>query len=572
MASEFGAISLVPPLLAIVLAIATRRAMLSLFLGVWVGGAIVAAAAADTVVEYAAVPFTGVVEAFDWIVSAVGESTFQAKIIIFTFLLGAGIALLWRLGGSLAVAQFARSKVDSHRRVGVVTWLFGMVWFFDDYANTAIVGSAMKDMADNMRMSREKLAYILDSTAAPVATFGISSWVAFQIGLVASAYEEMGIQGETPSAVATFLWSIPFNVYCLLAVLMVGIVVVTQRDFGEMLDAETRARRTGNVTREDANPLQSMKEDLGDPVTDDPRLRTFVFPVLVLVVVVLGGAAYTGWTGFMGSDAVEGTFTFGEALLGQAPMDGGEIALGIAENADFTGALVWGSFGMVATALTLGLIDDHIDLEEGMETVLDGFGIMLHAVSILVLAWSIGSVASALGTGDYVTGIAEGIVTPTLLPIVILFAAAFISFSIGTSWGTMALVTPVAVPLAWSIGNQNPEMVAVAVGAVFSGSIFGDHCSPISDTTILSSTFAGSDHIDHVRTQMYYAVTVISVATLAYLIYGVTGLGPAVFLPVCAVVLIGLVYGLSELDASRKDVPAKPFDGAGADRGTAGDD
>ncbi|WP_323191211.1 Na+/H+ antiporter NhaC family protein [Halostella sp. PRR32] len=546
MAPEFGALSLVPPLLAIALAIITRRAMLSLFLGVWIGGAIVAGAAADTVLEYAATPFTGVIEAFDWIISSIGESTFQAKIIVFTFLLGAGIALLWRLGGSLAVAQFARSRVDSHRRVGIVTWLFGMVWFFDDYANTAIVGSAMKDMADNMQMSREKLAYILDSTAAPVATFGISSWVAFQIGLVQTAYENMGIQGDTPSATATFLWSIPFNVYCLFALLMVGIVVVTQRDFGEMLDAETRARRTGNVTRENANPLQSMKEDLGDPVTDNPRLRTFVFPVTVLVVVVIGGAAWTGY----------------------AP---GRDALGIAENADFTGALVWGSFGMVATALTLGLIDDHIDLEEGMETVLDGFGIMLHAVSILVLAWSIGSVATALGTGDYVTGIAEGFVSPMMLPIVILFTSAVISFSIGTSWGTMSLVTPVAVPLAWSIGNQSPEMVAVAVGAVFSGSIFGDHCSPISDTTILSSTFAGSDHIDHVRTQMYYAVTVISVATLAYLIYGVTGLGPAVFLPVSAVVLFGLVYALSEFDANRKDVPAKPFDGT-AESGTVSDD
>ncbi|WP_135821932.1 Na+/H+ antiporter NhaC family protein [Halostella litorea] len=547
MASEFGALSLAPPLLAILLAIVTRRAMLSLFLGVWFGGAIVAAEAADSALEYVAVPFTGVVEAFDWIVSAVGESTFQAKIIIFTFLLGAGIALLWRLGGSLAVAQFARSKVDSHRRVGIVTWLFGMVWFFDDYANTAIVGSAMKDMADNMRMSREKLAYVLDSTAAPVATFGISSWVAFQIGLVQTAYEELGIQGETPSAVATFLWSIPFNVYCLFALVLVGIVVVSQRDFGEMLDAETRARETGNVTREDANPLQSMKEDLGDPVTDDPRLRTFALPVTVLVVVVLGGAFWTGY----------------------AP---GRDALAIADNADFTGALVWGSFGMVATAITLGLIDGHIDLEEGMESVLDGFGIMLHAVSILVLAWSIGSVASALETGAYVTNIAEGFVSPTLLPIVVLFTAAVISFSIGTSWGTMSLVTPVAVPLAWEVGTQSPEMVAVAVGAVFSGSIFGDHCSPISDTTILSSTFAGSDHIDHVRTQIPYALTALVVATLAYLIYGITGFGPAVFLPVSAVVLVALVYLLSEFDANRKDVAAKPFDGATRESGPPGDD
>jgi len=537
MATEFGAVSLVPPLLAIALAIVTRRALLSLFLGVWVGGAIVAAGdGVDGPVDALALPFVGVVEAFDWIVSAIGESTFHAEIIVFTFLLGSGIALLWRLGGSLAVGQAAAGTVDSHRKVGLMAWGLGIVWFFDDYANTAIVGSAMKDMADKMNMSREKLAYILDSTAAPVATFGISSWTAFQIGLIADQYQNLGIGEQTPSAFVTFLRSVPFNVYCLLAVLMVGIVVTTQRDFGEMLDAETRARETGKVTRDDANPLQSMKQDLGEPMTDDPRLRTFVVPVLVLIVVVVGGAALTGYAGNRG------------------PIE-------IANNANFTGALVWGSFSMVATAIALGVGEGAMDLDEAMETVLDGFGIMLHAVSILVLAWSIGSVADALGTGTYVTNLAEGVVTPTLLPVVILYASAFIAFSIGTSWGTMSLVTPVAVPMAWEIGGADPQMVAVAVGALFSGAIFGDHCSPISDTTILSSTFAGSDHIDHVRTQIYYAVTVILVATLVYLAWSVTGLPQTVLLALGLAVLVGVVYALSEFDAARKNVPAKPFDG-----------
>jgi len=537
MVTEFGAVSLVPPLLAIALAIVTRRALLSLFLGVWMGGTIVAAG--DGVggpLDALALPFVGVVEAFDWVVSAIGESTFHAEIIVFTFLLGSGIALLWRLGGSLAVGQAAAGTVDSHRKVGLMAWGLGIVWFFDDYANTAIVGSAMKDMADKMNMSREKLAYILDSTAAPVATFGISSWTAFQIGLIADQYQNLGIGDQTPSAFVTFLRSIPFNVYCLLAVLMVGIVVATQRDFGEMLDAETRARETGKVTRDDANPLQSMKQDLGEPVTDDPRLRTFVVPVLVLITVVVGGAALTGYAANRG------------------PIE-------IANNANFTGALVWGSFSMVATAIALGVADGAMDLDEAMETVLDGFGIMLHAVSILVLAWSIGSVADALGTGAYVTNIAEGVVTPALLPVVILYASAFIAFSIGTSWGTMSLVTPVAVPMAWEIGGAEPQLVAVAVGAVFSGAIFGDHCSPISDTTILSSTFAGSDHIDHVRTQIYYAVTVILVATFVYLAWSVTGLPQPVLLVLGLAVLAGVVYALSEFDAARKNVPAKPFDG-----------
>ncbi|WP_101294749.1 Na+/H+ antiporter NhaC family protein [Halegenticoccus soli] len=531
MATEFGALSLVPPLLAIALAIVTRRALLSLFLGVWIGGII-------------AVQGLGIVQTFDWIISSI-TSSFNAQVMVFIFLLGAGIALIWRMGGSLAVAKWATERLDSHRKVGVAAWLLGMVWFFDDYANTAIVGSSMKNIADEMRMSREKFAYILDSTAAPVATFGISSWVAYQISMINTGYKAAGIADTAPSAFVTFLRSIPYNVYCLLAVLMVGIIVITRRDFGEMLDAETRAQRTGKVTRDDAKPLQSMKEELGTVEVDRPMLRLFVLPVAALVAVVVAGGVWTGY----------------------AP---GRDALAMAENADFIGALVWGSFAMVATGIVLARAYDILTLDEAMDTVVDGFGMMLNAVSILVLAWSIGAVAEALGTGAYVTSLAEGIVTPTLLPIVILFAAAMVSFSIGTSWGTMALVTPVAIQMAWEISGGSAEMLAVASGAVFSGAIFGDHCSPISDTTILSSTFAGSDHIDHVRTQIYYAVTVILVAAVVYLLYGVTGLPQLVLLPVGLGLLVATVYALSEWDARRKELSPTSASGPVGER--AGDD
>ncbi|WP_247730195.1 Na+/H+ antiporter NhaC family protein [Halovivax limisalsi] len=556
-ASPYGALSLVPPLLAIALAIITRRALLSLFIGVWAGGAIVVAERVDSKFEYLAVPFDAVVESFGWIVASFGESTFHAEIITFTFLLGAGIALIWRMGGSVALANAAASRVDSHRRVGLAAWLFGLVWFFDDYANTAIVGSAVKDLSDEMRMSREKLAYILDSTAAPVATFGISSWVAYEMSLIRTEYEKIG--GETPSVIVTFLWSIPFNVYCLLALVMVLIIVLTRRDFGEMLDAETRAKRTGNVIREGATPLQSMKEDLGEPAVDDPKLRTFLLPIAVLVVVVIVGAVISGFNA--GDVTPSGLVTDGDVFFDLINLD---ALLELVKNVDFTGALVWGSFGMVATALLMGLRDGVFDLEEGMETVLDGFGIMLTAVTILVLAWSIGAVAGALQTGEHVTYLTADYVTPTLLPVVIVLTAGAVAFSIGSSWGTMAIITPIAIPMAYAIGNGSPELLSVAVGAVFSGSIFGDHCSPISDTTILSSTFAGSDHIDHVRTQIYYAVTVLAVAVVVYLVYGFTGVTPFLLVPLGGALLVALVYLLSELDAGRKGVAAQPFASVGA--------
>ncbi|MCH7660660.1 MAG: Na+/H+ antiporter NhaC family protein [Euryarchaeota archaeon] len=523
MPTEFGALSLVPPLVAIVLAIVTRRALLSLFIGVWSGGIIYSGS-------------LGVVQTFEWIVGSIGDDVFHAQIIVFVSLLGAGIALIWRMGGSLAVANYATSRLDSHRKVGVATWLLGMVWFFDDYANTAIVGSSMKDIADETNMSREKLAYLLDSTAAPVATFGISSWVAFQISMVQTGYDAAGIADVAPSAFLTFLRSIPYNLYCLFALLMVGIIVIMRRDYGEMLDAEHRAQRTGKVNRDGAQPLQSMTDDLGEVEVEDPMLRTFLLPILALVVVVAVGATWSGYSS-------------------------GASTLEMAENADFIGALVWGSFAMAGTALVLALVYNILSLSEGMETVLDGFGLMLHAIAILVLAWSIGAVAEALGTGAYVTDAAAGIITPTLLPIVILFAAGFISFSIGTSWGTMAIVTPVAIPLAWEVSGGSTEMLAVATGAVFSGAIFGDHCSPISDTTVLSSTFAGADHIDHVRTQIYYALTAAAVATVGYLLYGLTGLSQIILIPICLGLLVGLVYGLSELDARRKGLSSTPFVG-----------
>ena len=520
--SEFGALSLLPPLLAIFLAMITRRAILSLFLGIWSGAVIYTGS-------------HGVVTTLTWVSESIGASLFNAKILMIVMFLGAGVAMIWRLGGALAIANAATSRLDSQRKVGVATWIFGMLWFFGDYSNTAIVGTTMRDMADEMRMSREKLSYIIDSTAAPVATFGISSWVVYQLSMIEQGYQSAGIAAEAPGAFSVFLQSIPFNMYCIFAVAMVGIIVLSKRDFGEMLDAEHRSWKDGKVLRDDANPMQSAEDSLGDVVTDAPSLRFFLIPVGSLITVVFVGSAYTGVTG---------------AGAGASLID-------IVGNAAFVDALLWGSFTMMSMGLITGTVGGLMDLEEAMETIIDGFGMMLTAASILIMAWTIGGVTTTLKTGIYVTNVAEAFISPTLLPIVILIAAAIIAFSTGTSWGTMAIVTPIAIPLAWNIGNSTPELLPVAVGTVFSGAIFGDHCSPISDTTILSSTFTGADHIDHVRTQIYYAMTVIVVAIVMLLVWGVTRITPLILVPVGIGLLAGVVYGLSEWDANRKDIHPK---------------
>ncbi len=533
--SEFGALSVVPPLLAIVLAILTRKAVLSLFLGIWSGAVIYTGG-------------LGIVQTFEWIVAAVADD-FHATIIVFTLLLGSGVAMVWNLGGTYAVRDWAMKRLDTQRKAGLAAWVLGLVMFFDDYANTAIVGSAMKDVSDSLRISREKLSYVVDSTAAPVATLGISSWVAFQLSLIVDGYEAAGVDAaDRPSTFEVFLSAIPFNMYAILAIVMVTVVVVWGRDYGEMLTAEHRSWTTAKVTRDGAVPMQDVAGELGEPPASTPRLVNFFAPVAALIVVTLGTALWTGGFSLAAflADLVAADFNAAGGALWDAAL-----------NAAYEIALMIGSFAMVATGFLLGKIYDVFGVGDATEYAIDGFGIMITAVSILVLAWGIGEVIGALGTGDYVAEMTVGAVSPELLPALVFLVAGFIAFSTGTSWGTMGIMTPIAIPVAWQISGGGPEghtLVAVMVGVIFSGAILGDHSSPISDTSVLSATFTGADLIDHVRTQLYYAVTVGVVVLLLLLVWGYTGVTPFLLLPVGALLLVGLVYLLSEIDARRKGV------------------
>jgi len=515
--TTYGALSVVPPVLAIVAAIVSRRAIPGLLVGVWAGAIIYTGG-------------HGLGTTFDWIIASIATE-FHVSILVFTFLLGAGVGFIWRLGGSFAVRDWATSRLRSRRQAGVAAWLLGVLVFFNDYANTAIVGTAMRDVTDSHDISREKLSYIVDSTAAPVSTFLFSDWIAFQVSMIEEGYSAAGITETAPAAFLTFLRSIPFNFYCLLAVLMVGIVVVTGRDFGEMKAAEERASSTGKVLRDDAQPMQNIEGDLGDPETTKPMVRSFVVPIVVLVAVTLVGVY---WTGRSGSDLV-----------------------GVLGAANWALSLVWGAAGMVLSAGYFGLRHGILSFGESVETFVDGMKIMMTANTILVLAWSIGTVTTELGTGQYVTDAAAGFVTPGLLLVVVAVAAGFTSFTTGTSWGTMSIITPIAVPLAVEVSGMGA--LGPVIGAVFSGAIFGDHCSPISDTTVLSSTFTGADHIDHVRTQIYYAATVFAVAAAMFLVWGYLSVTPYLLLPAGAVLLGGLVYALSEFDITGPGAP-KPSD------------
>ncbi|EMA64835.1 Na+/H+ antiporter NhaC family protein [Halorubrum kocurii] len=533
--TDFGALSVAPPLLAIVLAVITRKAVLSLFLGIWSGAVIVTGG-------------LGIVQTFEWIVAAVSDE-FQATILVFTLLLGSGVAMVWNLGGTAAVRDWALDRLDSQRQAGLVAWGLGLVLFFDDYANTAIAGSAMKDVSDRLRISREKLSYIVDSTAAPVATLGISSWVAFQLSLIAEGYDAAGVaEANRPGTFEVFVSSIPFNMYAILAIVMVLLIVGSGRDYGEMLAAEHRSWTAGKVTRDEAVPMQDVAGELGEPPASTPRLVNFFVPVAVLIAVTVATALWSGEFSPVGFG--------GDLVAGELDAAGGRL-WDAALNASYEVALMIGSFAMVASGFALGKAYGIFGVGDATEYTIDGFGIMLTAVSILALAWGIGEAIDALGTGAYVANVAVGSVSSALLPALVFVFAGLIAFSTGTSWGTMGIVTPIAIPIAWEIsggGAAGHTLVAAMVGVIFSGAIFGDHSSPISDTTVLSATFTGADLIDHVRTQIYYAVTVAAVVVLLLVTWGVTRVTPLALLPLGAVLLAGLVYLLSELDAARRGV------------------
>lgn len=502
MEGSFGIWTLLPPLVAIVLCFLTKRVLVSLFLGILTGGIILSGGN----------PFAGIAYSLDTIIGSICDD-WNARLLLFNLFMGAGVAFIWKLGGSKALTQWAKTKIKSRKSAGVGAWLLGIIVFFNDYVNAAIVGNVFRDIYDEHKLSTERLSYILDSTAAPVATFFISDWIAYQIGMIKSGIDAAGI--ETVEAFPAYIHSIPLNLYCIFAVLLVGILAISGKDFGPMLKAEHRAVTEGKVVRDGASPMMDVGYELGEPKDVKPMILTFFLPIIVLVGVTLFGF---WWTGRPGDSIME--------ILG---------------NSDPAKALLWGAFAMTLVGIFMALGQKIMNLKETMDTFLDGFKLMLLACSILVLAWSLGTVTGDMNLADYIITLIGDSISFAMLPIIIFLFGMFISFSTGTSWGTMAILTPIAIPLAYKVtGDAN--LAVVMAGVVFSGAIFGDHCSPISDTTVLASIFAGADHIDHVTTQLPYALTAAGVAGVMYIIFGITHMNPAILIVVGLAILVALAY------------------------------
>jgi len=488
---NYGLWSLVPPILAIILCIVLKEALISLIIAVLVGATILNSGNL----------WIGLENTANILIEQVADS-WNASIILFFFMVGGLMGMIFFSGGGQAFLESISKKANNSKMAQIFAWLGGIVVFIDDYANSAFVGNLFRPLSDKYYVSREKLAYIVDSTAAPVSSiFLISTWIGYQVGLIGESLPE-GF-GVSPY----FLWlnSIPYNFYSILAIAMVGIIAYTGRDFGPMLKAEHRARTTHQLWAEGARPLAGTSELKVAKNASNNSINLWI-PIILLIVL----SFYFMWSSGGGSSAE----SFSQAI----------------SDADSMFSIFLATLIAFFVAVIMYLVQRIATVAEIMDSFLNGAQMMVYATLILVSAWAIKAVCDELGTAPYIVNALEGILSPMILPILTFLVSAFIALCTGTSWGTMGIVVPIVIPLGISVGAPLP----IVISSVLTGAVMGDHCSPISDTTVMSSTFAGSDHIDHVRTQFPYALTTTFVAVVCYLL---AGMG----IPVIIVLLAGIL-------------------------------
>jgi Na+/H+ antiporter NhaC len=492
--SPFGVFSLLPPLLAIALAFMTKQVILSLFLGIFSG----------VMMLNGFNPFISFLRTLDTYILGSLADSWNAGIIIFTLAIGGMVGIIGKMGGTKAIAEELSKKAKNAKSAQLATTLMGVLVFFDDYANTLIVGPTMRPLTDKMNVSREKLSYIVDSTAAPVAGMAfISTWIGYEIGLIADVFTSIGIEGNF---FMVFIRTIPYAFYNIFTLVLIYTLILQGRDFGPMYEAEVRARTTGKLLADGAQPMSNLDfEEFSDKRDIKLQVSNAVIPILVLVVATFLGLWYNGWV-------------LGE---GEIPFSAIRDCFG---NADASVVLIWSAMLGSIVAGVLALTRKIMNLSEVFDSWVDGSKSLLITAMILILAWSIGAVVGEVGTADFLIQVVSSTVPALILPILVFAISCVVAFSTGTSWGTMAIVVPLAVPLASSYVSVDPTtspVVLATLSAVLSGSIFGDHCSPISDTTIMSSMASGADHLDHVKTQIPYAITGAIFAMISYIIVGV---------------------------------------------------
>ena len=531
----YGALTLIPPVAAIVLAFITKDVILSLFLGV-LSGTFLIGMVDQNIAASALFAFTDLCSRM---VKSMAD-TWNAGILLQVMCIGGLIALVTKSGGTKALALWLSKHADTPVLGQIYTWLMGIVIFFDDYANALIVGPIMRPLMDKFKISRAKFAFIIDATAAPITGIAvISTWVGVEISAIKEAYSQIGI--ENINAFTVFVETIPYRFYNIFMIFFVVATAVMSREFGSMYRAEI-ASRGGKSGAADFK-IKNLEDQIFVP-KEGVALRKLnaIIPLGAMIVLSVIGFYLNGYSSLEG-EALE--------AVKAAPLSFTSIRTAFSA-ADASVVLFQSALFSSIIAVVLGIAQKIYGVKEAIEVWVGGWKSMLNTVIILLFAWSLSSVIKELGTSRYLVELLSDATPRFALAIVIFVLSSFISFSTGTSFGTMGIVTPLAVPLAHAVGQKYGlsgeefhVFMCVNISAVLTGAIFGDHCSPISDTTILSSMGAGCDHIEHVSTQMTYALVVCGISIICG--YLPAGFGLSVWgcliLGIAAIILLLRVVG-----------------------------
>lgn len=542
-AQKFGIITIIPPLLAIVLAFITKNVVISLFLGVMSGTFILQMTTNQNVLSSLILSF------LDFIQRALNSlaDPWNAGIILQVLCIGGVINLVGKMGGAKAIAEALANKANSSKSAQIISWLLGILVFFDDYANSLIVGPIMRPVFDKMNISREKLAFVIDATAAPIAGLAIiSTWIGLEVGLIHEAFSSIGVNVD---AFGIFLRTIPFRFYNILILVFVLLSALMVREFGPMRKAEYVSFRKDNITTDE---LDQGVEELDDMAPKDGvklSIWNAIIPIGVLIITALMSFYYSGHKAIMAGDDAALI-----AAVSASPFSFDTIRECFSAS-DASVALFQSALFASIVAILMAKFKKIYTISESIEVWIDGMKTLMITGVILILAWSLSSVIKEVGTAKFLIHYLSGSIPAFLLPSIIFVLGAIISFSTGTAYGTMGILMPLAIPLAHSI---SPDMgyVVVSTSAVLTGAIFGDHCSPISDTTILSSMGAGCNHIDHVKTQMPYSLFIAAITVVFGYIPAGFGLPVVIVLPVA---IIAVALGL-RIIGKRTDVRDEAFE------------
>lgn len=525
---RFGILTLLPPLVAIALAFITKETILSLFIGVFVGEFMLCVNDLNIV----STAVNAFLQLGTDIIGCMADP-WNAGIVLQCLLIGGIIQLVTKMGGAKALADEFAKRANTPRKAQLFTWLLGLCVFFDDYANSLIVGPIMRPVMDKLHVSREKLAFVVDATAAPVAGIAIiSTWIGLEISLIAAGFESVGVTNVTGFGI--FLQTIPYRFYNIFILIFIVISALTLYEFGPMKKAEQAAR----ARKEDEEIIvpEAPGFDEVKPV-EGIKLSVWnaIIPIGTLIIGALIAFYWSGYTTILGGEDQALI-----AIMKSSPLSFNGIFTALSQS-DASVALFQAALLASIVAIVMAVCEKILTMEEAIGEWVGGMKTIVITGVILLLAWSLGTVIGNIGTADYLVGVLSDAIPAFIVPTLIFILGALISFATGTSYGTMSILMPLAIPLAWAISSGDMSFTIVCTSGVLTGAIFGDHCSPISDTTILSSMGTSCNHIDHVRTQIYYAIFVACVTIFIGYIPAGLGIPWYISLPIGIVVLyVGL--------------------------------